>query len=124
MRQVLILFLVCCLAPFVIAKGVIANKQPPRLSEASKARVLMTLREDCANCHGLYRLGGLGPALTPERLKVYPVEALALIIEHGRPGNFMPPWKDVLSKEEIDYLANYLLTVEPTPPEIQMRGEK
>ena len=89
------------------------------LSLAARERALATLREDCANCHGLYRLGGLGPALTPERLKPFSVEALTLIILEGRPALFMPPWKEVLSKAEVQFLANYLLTEQAPVPQFQ-----
>lgn len=86
------------------------------LSPQSQAHALTTLREDCANCHGLYRAGGLGPALTPQSLQHFNVAALAAVIQEGRPSRFMPPWKHVLSPEEIRFLANYLLTEEPEAP--------
>lgn len=88
-------------------------------SEQAKQQALLTLSEDCANCHGLYRRGGLGPPLTPERLKHYTVETLAAIIQEGRPALFMPPWKAVLTKEEIHYMATYLLSVDSKPPKIR-----
>ncbi|MBF0237626.1 MAG: cytochrome c [SAR324 cluster bacterium] len=89
------------------------------VAQTLSERVLTTLREDCGNCHGMYRNGGLGPALDPSSLNKWTPEALATVIRFGRPDKFMPPWESVLSTEEIQFLANYLLTVVPEKPQVQ-----
>ena len=52
--------------------------------------------------------GGLGPALTQERLAVYDVDTLTTIILEGLPGTAMPPWRDLLSAEEARWIAETL----------------
>lgn len=70
------------------------------------------LRHDCGSCHGLTLQGGLGPALTPERLATLPRELLLNTITYGRAGTPMPPWETLLTKEEISWLVDYLLQEE------------
>jgi cytochrome c55X len=92
--------------------------------EAFKKRVLEVLRDDCANCHGLYRHGGLGPPLTPERLKKMPLETIEIMISEGVPGKFMPPWKGILNAKEIHFLARYLQDTPAKMPQIRLRELK
>ena len=66
------------------------------------------LEQDCGSCHGMTRKGGLGPALTAEALKDKPIEVLSIIISEGRPGTPMPPWKFLLNKSDINWLAQTL----------------
>lgn len=73
-----------------------------------KAEILHLLKHDCGSCHGMRLKGGLGPALVPERLKPFTVEALAATILHGRPGTPMPPWKPFLTEQEALWLAGLL----------------
>ena len=64
--------------------------------------------QDCGSCHGMTLRGGLGPGLRPEDLEQRPVEALAAIIREGVPGTAMPPWKELLSDEEILWVSRQL----------------
>ena len=66
------------------------------------------LLQDCGSCHGMTLKGGLGPALTQERLAVYDVDTLTTIILEGLPGTAMPPWRDLLSAEEARWIAETL----------------
>jgi cytochrome c55X len=67
------------------------------------------LKHDCGSCHGLTLQGGLGPALTPKRLSMFPREFLVNSITYGRTGTPMPPWGPILSQEEINWLVDYML---------------
>lgn len=67
------------------------------------------IRHDCGSCHGMTLKGGLGPALTPEALAGKPRELLVDSIIHGRPGTAMPPWRDLLSEAEIEWIVERLL---------------
>lgn len=64
--------------------------------------------QDCGSCHGLTMKGGLGSALTPERLADAEPEGLARIILDGVPGTAMPRWRPVLTEEEALWIAAYL----------------
>ncbi|PCI22943.1 MAG: cytochrome C [SAR324 cluster bacterium] len=107
------------LSLLIIPLSLFAVETSSTLPERLKTRALAVLNDDCANCHGLYRMGGLGPALTPEKLRQLPLETIALIIQEGIPGKFMPPWKAVLSRQEIDFLAQYIKSTPATPPQIK-----
>jgi cytochrome c55X len=67
------------------------------------------LTHDCGSCHGLTLKGGLGPALTPAALAGKSPLMLREVILHGRPGTPMPPWKDFLSADEAQWLAELLV---------------
>ncbi|MFO7527528.1 MAG: cytochrome c [Marinobacter sp.] len=64
--------------------------------------------QDCGSCHGMTLKGGLGPPLRPENLERLPAEAIAAIIREGVPDTAMPPWKPLLTPEEIDWISRQL----------------
>lgn len=66
------------------------------------------LKHDCGSCHGMTLKGGLGPALLPEALAAKPDELLFVTIWEGRPGTPMPPWKALLSKQDVNWLIQQL----------------
>jgi cytochrome c55X len=80
------------------------------LSEPRRAELLNLLLQDCGSCHGMTLKGGLGPALTPDVLKDKPREFIELTIREGRSGTPMPPWKNILSQDEIRWLVDTLYT--------------
>ncbi len=71
-------------------------------------------KANCAVCHGQNRQGGVGPALTPQRL-TQPDEFYANTIANGRPGTPMPAWRQTanLSDEDIQNLVTFVKTVNP-----------
>jgi len=72
--------------------------------------------ENCAACHGGDRWGALGPALMPESLgRMKPAEA-ARIITDGKPLTQMPSFKDKLTPEQIQALADHVLSPLPALP--------
>ncbi len=85
------------------------------LTEARQAELEHILRQDCGSCHGMTLQGGLGPALTPEALENKPAVYLQQTIQEGHPGTPMPPWKSILTPEDIDYLVELLMNQEKLP---------
>ncbi|WP_253194897.1 cytochrome c [Hydrogenophaga sp. A37] len=84
-----------------------AHAAPP---DAAREQALVRMvRQDCGSCHGMRLTGGLGPALTREALADVPLESLAAVIFHGRPGTPMPPWRAMLSEPEARWIAQRLL---------------
>jgi cytochrome c55X len=75
-------------------------------------RLVHLLKHDCGSCHGLTLKGGLGPSLLPERLASLPRELVVNTIMYGRSGTPMPPWRTMLTPEEIEWLVDYLYTGE------------
>ena len=73
-----------------------------------QAQLLYLLKHDCGSCHGMTRKGGLGPALLPENMRVFPPELLVTTILDGRPGTPMPPWRGELSEADVRWLVEAL----------------
>jgi len=73
-----------------------------------QSELLYLLKHDCGSCHGMRLQGGLGPALTPQRLQPFENEFLAITILQGRPGTPMPPWHPFMSEAEAFWLVNQL----------------
>lgn len=71
-------------------------------------RLTNLVKQECGSCHGLTLQGGLGPALTPEALKDQSDEVLITTILYGRPQNAMPPWDDILTREEAEWIVEKL----------------
>ncbi|MFK5971527.1 MAG: cytochrome c [Candidatus Marithrix sp.] len=78
-------------------------------SSERQTELLYLLKHDCGACHGMTLKGGLGPSLLPEVLVTKPKELLFITILDGRMGTAMPPWRDFLSVEEINWLLKQLL---------------
>ncbi|WP_337959809.1 cytochrome c [Ruegeria sp.] len=72
------------------------------------------VHQDCGSCHGLSLKGGLGPDLRSETLEHYEAEVLTSVILDGIPDTAMPPWRPLISVEEAEWIARYLL--EPEAP--------
>ncbi len=85
--------------------------------DAPRQRELVRMvRQDCGSCHGMALTGGLGPALTRAALANTPLDSLEAVIEHGRPGTPMPPWRSMLSADEAHWIAERLLAGFPKEP--------
>ena len=66
--------------------------------------------EHCASCHGVGRVGGMGPALLPESLGRLKPEAAAGVIRDGRPATQMPGFAGTLTGADIAALAELIRT--------------
>ncbi len=83
----------------------------PAVAEVSPERATKLehiVIQDCGSCHGLTMKGGLGSALTPDKLAHAEPEGLAAIILDGVPGTAMPRWRPVLSEDDALWIAEYL----------------
>ena len=85
---------------FVMAENEISTQRSAELNNL--------LVQDCGSCHGMTMKGGLGPALTPEILKNKPRDMIQATIAYGRPGTPMPPWNNILSAAEINWMVDTL----------------
>ena len=68
------------------------------------------VKHDCGSCHGLTLKGGLGPPLTIDALRDKPHGLLFNAIMLGRDNTAMPPWQDLLTQQEIEWLVTLLKT--------------
>lgn len=97
----------CFLSALLLGPGLAFAQSAPEATRS--AELVRMVRQDCGSCHGMRLTGGLGPALTREALADFPLDSLAAVIFHGRPGTPMPPWKAMLSEPEARWIAQRLL---------------
>lgn len=97
MTRRLAALLICCAVPAWAAPD--AQRQ---------AELTHLVRQDCGSCHGMTLKGGLGSPLLPGALQALPDEALEQTILDGRPGTPMPPWRNLLSEEDVRWIVRYL----------------
>jgi len=77
-------------------------------SSVRQVELKSLLLQDCGSCHGMTMKGGIGPALTPTALRDKTEEFLFYTINNGRPETPMPPWKNILTEDEIMWLVKIL----------------
>lgn len=83
---------------------------------ANAGDVQSLYRQHCAVCHGESRLGGIGPALLPESLERLRQPEALQVIREGRVATQMPAFRDSLSADEAQQLAQWIYTpVTPAP---------
>jgi DNA-binding beta-propeller fold protein YncE/cytochrome c553 len=92
--------LVCCLA----------------FSAQASEPVEQNYATHCASCHGVNRLGGIGPALLPENLERLRRPEASKAIAQGRVASQMLGFADKLSKDEIEALTGLIYTALPETP--------
>lgn len=78
------------------------------LSVMRQGELRYILEQDCGSCHGLTMKGGLGPALTAERMQALSLDDITRVILDGVPGTPMPPWRPLLSEQEALFMAQVL----------------
>lgn len=91
---------------FISTNQTYANEAP--LSSSQKKQLTHMVKQDCGSCHGMTLKGGLGPALLPENLEGKPLLFLQNAILYGRPGTAMPPWKTLLTEQEVLWISQQL----------------
>ena len=77
---------------------------------ADSLNSLALYKTHCASCHGVNRLGAIGPALLPENLKRLRRKKAVRVIARGRPATQMPGFTKQLSKSEIAALVKLIYT--------------
>lgn len=99
-----------CLIGAAIGTGAAAFAEPLGVAPepARRVELVRLVRHDCGSCHGLTLKGGLGPALTREALAGKAPDGLRATILHGRSGTPMPPWRDFLTENEVNWLVEIL----------------
>ena len=73
--------------------------------------------QHCAQCHGVDRLGLMGPALLPENLTRVRKKEAARVIAEGRAATQMPPFGALLDQAAIDALVEMIYTPLPEIPD-------
>ena len=93
------------LVAFLLSAQAWADSRPPKL-----------YAQHCASCHGADRLGLMGPALLPENLARLKKNEALEVIRDSRPAVQMPAFRDMLAPDDIQQLADWIMTpVTPAP---------
>tara|TARA_R110001592_G_scaffold227724_1_gene484002 strand:- start:39371 stop:40969 length:1599 start_codon:yes stop_codon:yes gene_type:complete len=94
-----------------ISSLILANESPKLTSHAK-----VLYEKHCVACHGLSRLGGMGPALLPENLSRLKKNKAEDVIKHGRVATQMPAFDKYLKNDEIKALIDLIYTpLDKTP---------
>jgi len=105
------------LVPYgIILKTVLLGITFAFASASFAGDVVKLYKDNCAECHHVQRLGGMGPALLPGNLKRLRNKAAVDVIANGRVATQMPAFVDKLSEADIKALAEYIYTPPETPP--------
>ena len=98
---------------------------PPPLTKEEMKKASEIYFDRCAGCHGTLRKGATGPNLLPDKTRKMGVETLKTFITYGTPGG-MPDWgrQGILSPQEIELVAKFLLHEPPPPPEMSLSEMK
>ncbi len=67
-------------------------------------------QDHCQSCHGVDRLGAMGPALFPENLKRLRKNKAIKVINQGRAATQMPAFANMLNDSQIKQLVDYIYT--------------
>jgi mono/diheme cytochrome c family protein len=79
-------------------------------------KVKADYKQHCAACHGVERLGIMGPALLPDNLKRLREKKAAVVIAEGRAATQMPAFKNVLDENQRKALVDYIFTQPKVTP--------
>ncbi|MEJ1239807.1 PQQ-dependent sugar dehydrogenase [Chryseolinea sp. T2] len=80
--------------------------------------------DHCAGCHGRELQGSIAPALRNTSFRHgSSLDSIVRSIQHGIPGTEMIGWSEVLSSDDINSVATYIIAVQDKP-ELISRGEK
>lgn len=94
--------------PTLLLLGLLGAAAQAAPDAARQQALRHLLVQDCGSCHGMTMKGGLGPPLLPESLRGKSDALLAAAVLEGRPGTPMPPWRGLLSEDEVHWLVQLL----------------
>lgn len=84
-------------------------------SQREKGKAVYTGK--CASCHGPQGQGSIGPNLTDDHwIHGGSLADIAKSVSQGVPDKGMPPWKAMLSPEELDSVVVYVKSIKGTQP--------
>ncbi|MBL4910950.1 MAG: cytochrome c [Alteromonadaceae bacterium] len=84
------------------------SAQTNKLTAERQHELYNMVRQDCGSCHGMTLKGGLGSPLLPDDLKSKSIDFITLTILKGRPNTAMPPWNEIVTRNEARWIAQQL----------------
>ncbi|OUS32066.1 cytochrome C oxidase Cbb3 [Thalassotalea sp. 42_200_T64] len=103
-------------ATLLFSQGAMAHTEHSA-KQNDKQTAEQLYQQHCQSCHGLNRMGNMGPALFPENLSRLRKNKASGVISKGRVATQMPAFEQTLSKASIDKLVDYIYTPAETVPE-------
>ena len=82
----------------------------PLVVSAQQQSAEALYEEHCQSCHGVDRLGAMGPALFPENLSRLRKNKATKVIQNGRVATQMPSFSEKLTLEQTQQLVEYIYT--------------
>lgn len=86
-------------------------------TKSEKDHAIKLYQKNCQNCHGIGRLGGMGPALFPENLSRLRKNKAVNVIKNGRDATQMPAFAKTLTSNDIQSLIDYIYAPPPQKPQ-------
>ncbi|MCW8916874.1 MAG: nitrite reductase [Magnetovibrio sp.] len=80
----------------------------PKVNYTQTAETPALFMEHCSACHGMDRLGGLGPALLPSNLKRLRQKSAHKVIKSGREATQMQGFGEILNDKQIEGLVSFI----------------
>lgn len=81
-------------------------------------------KQYCQSCHGVGRMGAMGPALFPENLSRLRKSNAIDVIQNGRAATQMPAFKQQLNQQQTQLLVDYIYTQPKTTPKWELADIK
>lgn len=90
----------------------------------TKKNAQVLYQEHCQSCHGIGRMGAMGPALFPENLSRLRKNKAVDVIQLGRAATQMPAFNQLLTIEQTQSLVDYIYTPPKAQPQWTMADIK
>ncbi|SEL05176.1 WD40-like Beta Propeller Repeat [Colwellia chukchiensis] len=84
---------------------------------ATNTHAKQLYQQHCQSCHGVDRMGAMGPALFPENLSRLRKNKAIDVIQYGRPATQMPGFSEQLNSAQTQQLVDYIYTQPKEQPQ-------
>lgn len=88
----------------------------PEVGRADVSQGKALYDNHCVECHGVSRLGSIGPALLPGNLRRLKQKKAGAVIKNGLPATQMPSFAETLQEAQIEQLVEYIYSKPEVTP--------
>lgn len=124
MNAIFILLVTAFISMQAVAEPISHSTQESNGSKDVATSTLNLYQKHCASCHGNDRLGLIGPPLIPQSFKRLKPKAATLVVKDGRAATQMPPFKEILSDQQIASLVQYIYQKPANTPQWDLAAIK
>jgi mono/diheme cytochrome c family protein/DNA-binding beta-propeller fold protein YncE len=112
--------LIAGITPSLAATGHATDKAQTVVSASEIKQAKALYKDNCQTCHGINRMGGMGPALFPENLARLRKNKAFDVVKNGRAATQMPAFASKLNDAQIQQLLSLIYTNPTEKPEWTM----